>query len=46
MGEPQMRKIVELMDMALMNPTKKAVIDQVKDQVLELCQEFPINKKF
>jgi glycine hydroxymethyltransferase len=44
MGEPQMRKIVELMDMALMNPKQRAVINQVKDQVLKLCQEFPINK--
>lgn len=43
MGDVQMRKIVELMDMALMNPTNTAVINQVKGQVLEMCREFPIN---
>ena len=43
MGEVQVQKIIELMDMALMNQTRTAVIKQVKDQVLELCGEFPIN---
>ncbi|MBT7261574.1 MAG: aminotransferase class I/II-fold pyridoxal phosphate-dependent enzyme, partial [Desulfobacula sp.] len=43
MGEAQMQKIIELMDMALMNQTKIGIINQVKDQVLELCREFPVN---
>ena len=43
MGEPQMQKIIELMDMALMNQTKKVILNQVKDMVLDLCREFPIN---
>mgnify|MGYP002633938389 FL=1 len=43
MGKPQVKKIIELMDMTLMNHTEKRIIDQVKDQVLELCRKFPIN---
>ncbi|WP_299982839.1 serine hydroxymethyltransferase [Desulfobacula sp.] len=44
MGEPQIRKIIELMDMAMMNQTKKAVVKEVKNRVLKLCREFPVNK--
>ena len=43
MGEVQMQKIIDLMDMALMNQTRTAVINQIKDQVLEMCREFPVN---
>jgi len=43
MGEVQMREIAELMDMALMNPTNTAVINQAKERVLALCRKFPIN---
>ncbi|MBC2704472.1 serine hydroxymethyltransferase [Desulfobacula sp.] len=44
MGEPQIRKIVELMDMAMMNPAKKAVVKEVRNRVLKLCREFPVNR--
>jgi len=44
MGEPQIRKIVELMDMAMMNQTGKQGVKEVKNLVLKLCREFPINK--
>jgi len=43
MGDVQMRKIVDLMDMALMNLTNKVVINQAKERVLALCREFPVN---
>jgi glycine hydroxymethyltransferase len=43
MEEPQIRKIVELMDMAMMNQAEKEVLRGIKNQVLELCQAFPIN---
>jgi len=43
MGEPQMQKMIDLMDMALMNPTEKSALKQVKEQVLKLCREFPVN---
>ncbi|WP_457552527.1 serine hydroxymethyltransferase [Desulfobacula sp.] len=46
MGKPQMREIIKLMDMALMNQTKKEVIKKVKEHVLALCQAFPIKKAF
>ena len=44
MGEPQMREIIELMDMAMMNQTKKEVIKKVKNLVLKLCRKFPVNR--
>ncbi len=43
MGESQMKEIIDLMDMGLMNPGKTAVINQVKNRVSQLCREFPIN---
>ncbi|MBL6996283.1 serine hydroxymethyltransferase [Desulfobacula sp.] len=45
MGDDQMREIVELMDMALMNLTNTVIIDQTKERVLALCREFSINSK-
>jgi len=44
MGEPEMKKIIELMDMALMNQKRKKIIKQVKGLVLNLCRAFPVNK--
>ena len=43
MSEPQMNRIVELMDMALMNQTKKEVLKEVAGEVLSLCKEFPVS---
>ena len=43
MGESQIRQIVELMDTAIMNRTRKEVLKQVKDDVSKLCRAFPIN---
>ena len=44
MGEPQMQKIIELMDMVIMNQTKMEIIKEVKDSVLKLCRAFPVNR--
>ena len=44
MGEPQIRMIIELMDMAMMNQTKQEVIKEIKNRVLKLCREFPVNR--
>ena len=43
MGEPQVREIIELMDMAMMKQTSKEVLKEVRTKVLKLCQAFPIN---
>jgi glycine hydroxymethyltransferase len=43
MSEPQMSRIVELMDMALMSQNKKEVLKEVAGEVLSLCKEFPIS---
>jgi len=42
MGEFQMRQIVDLMDTAMMNRAKKRILTEIKDDVLKLCQAFPI----
>lgn len=44
MGEVQMRQIVDLMDMVLMNPAKKQQLDEVKEAILDLCRAFPIKE--
>ncbi|MCD4743657.1 MAG: serine hydroxymethyltransferase [Desulfobacteraceae bacterium] len=44
MGESQIREIVELMDMAMMNQASQEVIKKVKSSVLKLCKAFPINR--
>ena len=44
MEEPQIQKIIELMDMAMMNQTNKEVLKEVKNQALKLCRAFPINR--
>jgi glycine hydroxymethyltransferase len=42
MGELQMLQIVDLMDITLMNRAKKRVLIEIKEDVLKLCQAFPI----
>ncbi|MCK5097088.1 MAG: serine hydroxymethyltransferase, partial [Desulfobacteraceae bacterium] len=44
MGELQIRKIIELMDMAMMNQANKEVLKKVKNSVLKLCRAFPVNR--
>ena len=44
MGEIQMRQIVELVDTSLVNHGKKQVLSEIKEDVLKLCQAFPIKK--
>lgn len=44
MGELQMQRIVELMDTTLMNPGKKQILLEIKEEVIKLCQTFPITK--
>lgn len=43
LGEPQILKIVELMDMTMMNQEKKEVLEEVRVEVSKLCQAFPVN---
>ncbi len=43
LGKPQILKIVELMDMTMMNQTKKEVLEEVRGEVSKLCQAFPVN---
>ena len=44
MGESQIQKIIELMDMAMMNQASKEVLKEVKNSVLKLCRAFPVNR--
>ncbi len=43
LGESQILKIVELMDMTMMNQEKKEVLEEVRVEVSKLCQAFPVN---
>ena len=38
-----MNRIVEFMDMALMNQTKKEVLKEVAGEALSLRKEFPVS---
>lgn len=44
MGELQMKQVVNLIDSALMNPENKQLLSGIKNEVLKLCQAFPIRK--
>ncbi|MDA3917906.1 MAG: serine hydroxymethyltransferase [Deltaproteobacteria bacterium] len=44
MGELQMRQIVDLMDTTLSNRGEKRILSEIKEEVLKLCQSFPIKK--
>jgi glycine hydroxymethyltransferase len=44
MAEAQIRQIVELMDVTMMNQTKKEVLLEVHDEVSRLCRAFPVNR--
>jgi len=44
MGELHMRQIVDLMDSTMRNRAKKRVLTEIKEDVLKLCQAFPIKK--
>ncbi len=46
MAETQIRQIVELMDVTMMNQTKKEVLKEVQDEVSRLCRAFPVNRSF
>ena len=43
MGEPQIRKLVDLMDLRMMNPEDNGVAELVRGEVAKLCRTFPIN---
>ena len=45
MGPDKMSEIAKLMDTAMMNPEEQDLINKVKDQVLNLCQAFPLKKE-
>ena len=42
MAKPQMNKIVELMDIVLMNQDKMEVLQKVREEVARLCKSFPV----
>ncbi len=42
MEERQVRQIVDLMDVTMMNRENKQVLSEVKEEILNLCQAFPI----
>ncbi|MCP3876013.1 MAG: serine hydroxymethyltransferase [Desulfobacteraceae bacterium] len=44
MGDSQMRQIVDFMDIAIMNHSKKEILVKLKEKVLKLCEAFPIKK--
>ena len=44
MEEPQMHKIVELMDLVLINQKKPEILRKVKEEVARLCREFPVGE--
>lgn len=43
MAKPQMHKVVELMDIVLMNQDKLEVLQKVREEVARLCKSFPVN---
>ena len=45
MGKPEVIKIVELIDTALINRENKETLSQVSAEVLSLCKKFTINKE-
>lgn len=44
MGAPEIKQIVDLIDTAITNRTKKEVIAELKDEVMKLCYAFPVKK--
>jgi glycine hydroxymethyltransferase len=42
MGEPEVIKIVELIDAAIVNRENKKTLSQISAEVLSICKEFPI----
>ena len=42
MGESEVKKIVELIDTALVQQNRKEALSQVSAEVLTLCKKFPI----
>jgi glycine hydroxymethyltransferase len=43
LGEPQVLKIVELMDITMMNQERQELLEEVKSEVSKLCRAFPVN---
>ncbi len=43
MTELQVLKVVELMDVVMMNQTSPKTLKKVADEVLQLCNAFPVN---
>ena len=42
MGKPEIVKIADLIDAAMINHENKDVLDRVSKEVLELCKKFPV----
>jgi glycine hydroxymethyltransferase len=42
MGKKEARRVVELMDKALVNAGEEKVLNRIADQVRELCRQFPV----
>jgi glycine hydroxymethyltransferase len=45
MGEDEMKKIVKMIDSIIRNPENNENINQVKAEVVELCESYPIYKE-
>jgi glycine hydroxymethyltransferase len=45
MGEDEVIQIVELMDTAMLNTENGGILDQVSQQVAELCLKFPVYRR-
>lgn len=45
MDIPEMETIARLMDTVMMNPEDRTVTARIREEVLELCRAFPINRQ-
>ena len=45
MGEDEMKKIVKMIDSIIRNPENNENINQVKAEVVDLCESYPIYKE-
>jgi glycine/serine hydroxymethyltransferase len=42
MEKPEIVKIADLIDAAIVNHDNKDVLDRVSEEILELCKKFPV----
>ena len=44
MAAPQMQRIVEFMNAAMINQNNNEILKETSDKTLELCKAFPVNR--